>query len=130
MGMKVSSGHSAQFAEQDSSVIVATHRSLCHINVLFLRSHCVLNEQATNGCAIINEEQSTVVDLFLMAFPIMQTITAITKLSKTASCIAHLLCTAPAFSRSPRSVSGCTVSGGGSNLGEKGKGKYNGTWIT
>lgn len=117
------------FAEQDSSVIVATHRSLCHIDVLFLRGHCVLNEQATNGCAIINEEQSTVVDLFLMAFPILQTITAITKLSKTASCIAHLLCAAPAFSCSPFSL-GLHCEWRSSNLEEKGKGKYNGTWIT
>lgn len=67
----------APFAEQRSSFIDVTCRSVCYVNFPFLCSHCVLNEQATDGCAIINEELSTAVDLFLMSFPIMQTITAI-----------------------------------------------------
>lgn len=41
--------------------------------------HCssVLNEQATDGSAIMTVELSTIVDLFLMCFPIMQAIISI-----------------------------------------------------
>lgn len=44
------------------------------LNFLFLYSHHVSTEEAADGCAIMTVELSTIVDLFLMSFPIMQTI--------------------------------------------------------
>lgn len=97
----VISAKSLQWSQR--CLLSRTRRSQLRLLTLlhnFLRSHCVLNEQVTNGCAIIIGELRAAVDLFLMGFPIIQTIAAIRNHPRQPACISYFLCTDPAFSRS------------------------------